>query len=305
MDKLKSLMIFMRSAQHGSFSEAARQLGMAPSAVSRAVLRLEDELGVRLLQRTTRSLTLTEAGNRFYQRCQQILNDLEEAELEVKQSQSMPIGTLRLDLSFTFGKMHIAPALLQFAAQYPQLNLNVSFNDRLLDLIEEGIDATVRIGMSSDSSLIMHYLATARYITCASPQYLAQYGTPTTPTELLQHRCVNFIYPQTRREPNWKFEQDGKAIELAVDSYLQFDNSEVILEAVIQGAGVVQLPKFIAANAVARGDLQPILQSYTTQVGLPIAVLYPQKRYLSAKVLVFVEFMTELAAALKQVDVVD
>jgi LysR family transcriptional regulator for bpeEF and oprC len=266
---------------------------------------IEDELGVRLLQRTTRSLTLTEAGNRFYQRCQQILNDLEEAELEVKQSQSMPIGTLRLDLSFTFGKMHIAPALLQFAAQYPQLNLNVSFNDRLLDLIEEGIDATVRIGMSSDSSLIMHYLATARYITCASPQYLAQYGTPTTPTELLQHRCVNFIYPQTRREPNWKFEQDGKAIELAVDSYLQFDNSEVILEAVIQGAGVVQLPKFIAANAVARGDLQPILQSYTTQVGLPIAVLYPQKRYLSAKVLVFVEFMTELAAALKQVDVVD
>ena len=305
MDKLKSLMIFMRSAQCGSFSEVARQLGMAPSAVSRAVLRLEDELGVRLLQRTTRSLTPTEDGNRFYQRCQQILHDLEEAELEVKQSQSMPSGTLRLDLSFTFGKMHIAPALLQFAAQYPDLKLNVSFNDRLLDLIEEGVDATVRIGMSSDSSLIMHHLATARYTTCASPQYLAQHGMPTTPTELLQHRCVNFIYPQTRQEPTWKFEQDGKAIDLAVDSYLRFDNSEVILEAVIQGAGVVQLPKFIAAKAVARGDLQPILQSYATQVGLPIAVLYPQKRYLSAKVRVFVEFLTELAAALKRVDVVD
>ena len=305
MDKLKSLMIFMRSAQCGSFSEVARQLGMAPSAVSRAVLRLEDELGVRLLQRTTRSLTPTEDGNRFYQRCQQILHDLEEAELEVKQSQSMPSGTLRLDLSFAFGKMHIAPALLQFAAQYPDLKLNVSFNDRLLDLIEEGVDATVRIGMSSDSSLIMHHLATARYTTCASPQYLAQHGMPTTPTELLQHRCVNFIYPQTRQEPTWKFEQDGKAIDLAVDSYLRFDNSEVILEAVIQGAGVVQLPKFIAAKAVARGDLQPILQSYATQVGLPIAVLYPQKRYLSAKVRVFVEFLTELAAALKRVDVVD
>ncbi|WP_375506302.1 LysR family transcriptional regulator [uncultured Nostoc sp.] len=305
MDKLKSLMIFMRSAQYGSFSEAARQLGMAPSAVSRAVLRLEDELGVRLLQRTTRSLTLTEDGNRFYQRTQQILNDLEEAELEVKQSQSMPMGTLRLDLSFVFGKMHIAPALLQFAAQYPKLNLNVSFNDRLIDLIEEGVDATVRIGISSDSSLIMHHLATARYITCASPQYLAQYGTPIIPTELLQHRCVNFIYPQTRREANWKFEQDGKSIHLAVDSYLRFDNSEVILEAVIQGAGVVQLPKFIAANAIARGDIQPILQAYTTQVGLPLSVLYPQKRYLSAKVRVFVEFMKELTAALKRDDVVD
>ncbi len=305
MDKLKSLMIFMRSAQFGSFSEAARQLGMAPSAVSRAVLRLEDELGVRLLQRTTRSLTLTEEGDRFNQCCQQILNDLEEAKLEVKQSQSLPTGTLRLDLSFTFGKLHIAPALLRFAAQYPKLKLNVSFNDRLIDLIEEGIDATVRIGLHSDSSLIMHHLATAHYITCASPQYLAQYGTPTTPTELLQHRCVNFIYPQTRREPDWKFEQDGKAIDLAVDSYLRFDNSEVILEAVIQGAGVVQLPKFIAANAIGRGDLQPILQAYAPQVGLPIAVLYPQKRYLSAKVRVFVEFMTELAAALKQIDVVD
>jgi LysR family transcriptional regulator, regulator for bpeEF and oprC len=305
MDKLKSLMIFMRSAQCGSFSEAARQLGMAPSAVSRAVLRLEDDLGARLLQRTTRSLTLTEDGDRFYQRAQQILNDLEEAELEVKQSQSSPTGTLRIDLSFTFGKLHIAPALLQFATQYPELKLNVSFNDRLLDLIEEGIDATVRIGTPIDSSLIMQHLATARYVTCASPQYLAQKGTPTTPTELWQHRCVNFIFSQSRQEHKWKFEQNGKVIDLSVDSYLRFDNSEVILEAVIQGAGVVQLPKFIAANAIARGDLQPILQSYAPQVGLPIAVLYPQKRYLSAKVRVFVEFMKELTAALKRADVVD
>jgi LysR family transcriptional regulator for bpeEF and oprC len=305
MDKLKSLMIFMRSAQCGSFSEAARQLGIAPSAVSRAVLRLEDELGVRLLGRTTRSLTLTEDGDRFYQRCQQIINDLAEAELEVKKSQSIPIGTLRIDLSNTFGKIHIAPALLQFAAQYPELKLNVSFNDRAIDLIEEGIDATVRIGISNDSSLIMHYLATTRYITCASPTYLAQYGTPTKPTELLQHQCVNFIFPQTGREYIWKFEQNGKLLDLTVDSYLRFDNSEVILEAVIQGAGVVQLPKFIAAKAITRGNLQPILQSYTPQVGLPIAVLYPQKRYLSAKVRVFVEFMTKLAAALKQAGIVD
>lgn len=305
MDKLKSMTIFMRSAQSGSFSEAARQLGMAPSAVSRAVLRLEDELGVRLLQRTTRSLTLTEAGDRFYQRAQQILNDLEEAELEVKRSQSMPIGTLRLDLSFAFGKLHIAPALLRFAAQYPELKLNVSFNDRLIDLTEEGIDATVRVGLSSDSSLIMHHLATAHYLTCASPQYLAQYGTPTKPTDLLQHRCVNFIFPQTGREPEWKFEQDGKALDFAVDSYLQFNNSEVILEAVIQGAGISQLPKFIAASAISQGDLQPVLQSYATRSGLPLAVLYPQKRYLSAKVRVFVEFMKELTADLKRADVVD
>ncbi len=305
MDKLKSLTIFISSARCGSFSEAARRLGIAPSAVSRAVMRLENDLGVRLLQRTTRSLTLTEDGSRFYQRCQQILNDLEEAELEVKRSQAIPIGTLRLDLSFTFGKMHIAPALLEFATQYPELNLNVSFNNRLVDLIEEGIDATVRIGMIGDSRLIMHHLATARLVTCATPQYLAQYGTPTTPTELLQHRCVNFIFSQTGREPTWRFEQDGKSTDLSVDSYLRFNDSEVILAEVIQGAGVVQLPKFIAAQAIALGDLQPILQAYEPQVGLPIVVLYPQKRYLSAKVRVFVEFMKELTATLKQVDVVD
>jgi LysR family transcriptional regulator for bpeEF and oprC len=305
MDKLKSLMIFMRSAQHRSFSEAARQLGMSPSAVSRAVVRLENELGLRLLQRTTRSLTLTEDGSRYYERCQQILSQLEEAELELKRAQFTPTGTLRLDLTFAFGKMHIAPALPRFAAQYPELKLNVSFGDRLIDLIEEGIDATVRIGTSCDNRLIMHTLATERYTTCASPRYLAQYGTPKTLAELEQHRCINFIYPQTRREYSWKFEQDGKSSDLPVNSYLQFDNAEVILDAAVQGAGVVQLPKFMVANAIAIGDLHPILQGYTPQVGLPIAVVYPQKRHLSAKVRAFVEFMAELATVLKRLDVVN
>lgn len=305
MDKLKSLTIFMRSAQCGSFSEAARQLGMAPSAVSRAVLRLEEELGVRLLQRTTRSLTLSEDGDRFYQRTQQILSDLEEAELEVKQSKSSPTGTLRLDLSSTFGNLYIAPALLQFVEQYPGLKLNVSFNDQLVDLVNEGIDAAVRIGEPSDSSLIMRHLAVARYVTCAAPGYLARYGTPTTPAELSHHRCVNFIFPQTRQEYSWKFEQAGSAVEVTIDSYLYFDNSVAILEAIIQDAGVIQLPKFVVAEAITKGQVQPILQSYAPQASLPIAVLYPQKRYLSAKVRLFVEWMTALTEQLKQTDVVD
>ena len=305
MDKLKSLTIFMRSAQCGSFSEAARQLGMAPSAVGRAVLRLEEELGVRLLQRTTRSLTLSEDGNRFYQRTQQILSDLEEAELEVKQSKSMPTGTLRLDLSSTFGNLHIAPALLQFVEQYPELKLNVSFNDQLVDLVDEGIDAAVRIGEPSDSSLIMRRLAVTRYVTCAAPGYLARYGTPTTPAELSYHRCVNFIFPQTRQEYSWKFEQAGSAVEATINSYLCFDNSAAILEAIIRDAGVIQLPKFIVAEAISKGKIQPILQAYAPQSSLPITVLYPQKRYLSAKVRLFVEWMTALAERLKQTGVVD
>jgi LysR family transcriptional regulator for bpeEF and oprC len=303
MDKLKSLMIFMRSAQHRSFSEAARQLGMSPSAVSRAVLRLEDDLGIRLLQRTTRSLTLTEDGNRFYDRCQQILDELEEAELDLKQSQSKPTGTLRIDLSTALGKMHIAPVLPRFAAQYPDLTLNVSFGDRFTDLIEEGIDATVRVGLGIDSRLIMRSLAIMNFVTCASPKYLARAGTPTMPADLENHACVSFIYPQTRREFEWKFEQNGKPLNLK--SHLQFDDAEAILDAAIQGAGVVQLPNYIVAGAIARGELQPILQDFTAQVGLPIAVVYPQKRHLSAKVRVFVEFMAELMTALKRVGIVD
>jgi LysR family transcriptional regulator, regulator for bpeEF and oprC len=228
---------------------------------------------------------------------------LEEAELEIKQSQSQPTGTLRLDLSTALGKLHIAPVLPRFAAQYPALKLNVSFSDRFTDLIEEGIDATVRVGMGSDSRLIMQNLATMHFVTCASPKYLAQAGTPQTPTDLEDHACVSFIYPQTRREFEWKFDQNGKPLSLK--SHLQFDDAEVVLTAAIQDAGVVQLPKYIVAGAIAHGELQPILQNFTTQVGLPIAVVYPQKRHLSAKVRVFVEFMTELMTALKRVGVVD
>lgn len=305
MDKLKSLVIFIRSAQHHSFSEAARQLSMSPSAVSRAVLRLEDDLGIRLLQRTTRSLTLTEDGNRFYDRCQQILNELEEAELEIKQSQSRPTGTLRLDLSTALGKLHIAPALPRFAAQYPDLHLNVSFSDRLIDLIEEGVDATVRVGTGSDSRLIMRPLATMRFITCASPHYLTLHGAPSTPADLKHHRCVNFIYPQTRREFEWRFEQNGQPLNLSVKSSLQFDDAEAVVNAAAQGAGIMQMPKYIAAAAIARGELQPILPDYTSRAGLPIAVIYPQKRHLSIKVRVFVDYMTELMAGLKQTGTVD
>ncbi|WP_310417920.1 LysR family transcriptional regulator [Chamaesiphon sp. OTE_8_metabat_110] len=207
MDKLKSLIIFLRSAQYQSFSEAARQLSMSPSAVSRAVARLEDDLGIRLLQRTTRSLTLTEDGTIFYRRCQQILDDLEAIELEVKQSQSQPKGTLRLNFSIALGKMYIAPRLATLADLYPDLIFNVSFSDRMSDLIEEGIDATVRVGLGSDSRLAMQVLGTAYPITCAAPSYLERAGIPNSPAAIDEHRCVNFVLPQLGREISWKFEQ--------------------------------------------------------------------------------------------------
>jgi LysR family transcriptional regulator, regulator for bpeEF and oprC len=305
VDKLKSLMIFIRAAQHQSFSEAARQLSMSPSAVSRAVGRLEDNLGIRLLQRTTRSLTLTEDGAMFYQRCQQILDDLEAIELEVKQSRSQPKGTLRLNFSVAFGKMYIVPQLVQLAAEYPDLVFNVSFSDRLTDMTEEGIDATIRVGTGSDSRLVMQALGTAYSVTCAAPSYFQQAGMPETPQAIARHRCINFVLPQTGREISWKFEQAGESILLPVPSYLQFDYAEALLEAAISGAGIIQAPKYIVAEAIRQKKLQPILTNYASTEGTIIAVIYPQKKYLSAKVRVFINFMTALMTNLKQAGIVD
>jgi LysR family transcriptional regulator, regulator for bpeEF and oprC len=305
MDKLKSLLIFIRSAQHRSFSEAARQLSMSPSAVSRAVSRLEADLGSRLFQRTTRSLTLTEEGAKFYGRCQQILTELEEAEAEIKQAQSSPTGTLRLNFSIALGKKYIAPKLPDFVAQYPDLKLEVFLSDRLTDLVESGIDATVRVGMGSDSSLILQPLATFSLITCAAPNYLKLAGIPKTPNDLANHLCINFIYPQTGKEFTWKFNQNGQEVAFPISSYLQFDYAEAILEAGVNNGGIIQAPQYIVANAIAHGKLQPILTDYQSQLSTLIAVLYPQKQFLSAKVRVFVEFMTELMTDLKGAGVVN
>jgi LysR family transcriptional regulator, regulator for bpeEF and oprC len=305
MDKLKSLMIFLRSAQLQSFSEAARQLSMSPSAVSRAVARLEEDLGIRLLQRTTRSLTLTEDGAKFYQRCQQIVDELEAVELEVKQSQSKPKGTLRLNFSVALGKMYIAPRLAELAQQYPDLVFNVSFSDRMSDIIEEGIDATVRVGTGSDRRWAMQVLGKTYPVTCAAPNYLKQAGIPQTPEAIADHRCVNFILPQSGREISWKFEQNGAAILLPIASYLQFDYAEALLMAAIGGAGIIQAPKYIVAEAIAQGKLQPILMDYATKEATTIAIVYPQKKYLSAKVRVFIEFMTALMADLRREGIVD
>ncbi len=305
MDKLKSLVIFMRAAQYQSFSEAARQLSMSPSAVSRAVARLEDELGIRLLQRTTRSLMLTEDGAKYFTRTQQILDDLEAAELEVKQSQVMPTGVLRLNLSIALGKMYIAPRLPDLALRYPDLKLNVSFSDLISDIIDQGIDATVRVGSSNDSGLMMKSVAKSCLVTCAAPSYLQQVGIPQTPEEIVHHRCVNFVLPQTRREIEWNFDRSGEEISLPISSYLQLDYAEALLEAAVRGAGLIQAPKYIVARAIDRGELQPILTDYASRSVKPIVVVYPQKRHLSAKVRVFLEFMTELMTQLRSIGVVD
>lgn len=304
MDKLNSINLFVQAARYRSFSEVARQRGMSPSSVSRAISQLEESLGTRLFNRTTRKITLTEEGLAFYERCDRILAELEEAELELSRLRSHPEGTLRLDLNMSLGRLHIVPALPQLLKSYRDLKLDVSLNDRTVNLVESEIDAVVRVGSIPDSSLMMRRLATVRYVVCAAPEYLNRYGIPQTPQDLLQHNCLNFIYPQTRRVFEWIFCVREQTLRLPVKGNLNLDHAEAHVEAAIAGIGIIQELKFIVAPAITQGKLVPILEAYVPE-GEPITVLYTQKRYLSAKVRVFLDFMQELMAKLKDNDIVE
>jgi len=304
MDQLTSLVFFTRAAQHQSFSVAARQLGTSPSSVSRAVQQLEERLGTRLLNRTTRRISLTEDGRIFYESCQQILNQLEEAELALSKARSTPTGTLRLDLTVAFGRLYIAPALPKFAAQYPDLKFEVSFNDRYTDLIEEGLDASVRVGSSPDSQLIIQPLATSRFVVCAAPDYFERHGEPKTLDELQHHQCLNFLVQRTGRARDWLFQQDGQIVQIPVAGRFYFNHPEALLEMAIAGGGLIQLTNFLVRPAIARGNLKAVLEPFAAP-GSPIAVLYPQKRHVSAKVRAFVDFMRELMKQLRQRDIVE
>jgi LysR family transcriptional regulator, regulator for bpeEF and oprC len=304
MDKFKSIEIFIQTVQHRSFSGAARQLGMSPSGVSKAIVHLEEELGVRLLNRTTRSVTPTGEGNIYYERCQQLFNALSETELELSKSQVTPTGTLRIGLVSALGRMHIIPAMTKFADQYPELNIDISLSDRRVDIIESGIDAVVRVGMNADSTLIMLPLATARAIVCASPEYIRHHGIPQTPEDLLNHECINHAAPHTGRVREWTFARNGQEFSLAVRGRWQIDWAEAAIEAAIAGAGFIQFYNFVVGNAISQGLLVPVLEDYAPP-GVPITILYAQKQFLPAKVGAFVEFMKLLMLSLKRNQIVD
>ncbi|MEL6321769.1 MAG: LysR family transcriptional regulator [Cyanobacteria bacterium J06626_14] len=298
MDRFNDLTLFIQVAQVLSFSEASRQLGMSPSGVSRAIQRLEARLDVRLFQRTTRSLSLTPDGRVYFERGLQILEDLDNVELQLMQTQSQPKGVLRLDLSAAFGRLHVAPALARFTDQYPDLVVKVSLGDRLIDLNEEGIDVSVRVGDSPDSRLIVYPLARAPFIVCAAPEYLDQRGEPHTIEELEHHNCINFILPQTGRAFAWIFQRNDTQVEQAVAGNLSSDSTEAVLASAIAGAGIIQVHDYIAGPSIQQGRLVPLLEDYKAE-GKPLTIVYPQKRHLSAKVRVFIEFMKVLVSDLK------
>jgi len=293
MEDLSAITAFVRVVEARSFAAAAQQLGMTPSGVSRAVSRLESRIGVRLLFRSTRALRTTDDGESFYQRCKDILADLGEAVESLGYARIKPRGKLRVAVNVSIGRTALIPNLASFEARCPDVRLELAMSDRNIGLIEEGIDCAIRMGELEDSNLVARKLGYFNNVLCASPQYLARHGTPTTIDELRQHRCINYVYPTSGRPYQWQFDTPDGRMALDVDAHLLINDGESVIQAAIAGLGIIQAPHWLLACALGSGQLQVIMQD-TISIGSPVWIVYPQKKHLSARVQAFIEWVQEL-----------
>jgi len=291
MDRLLGMEIFLKVAQLGSLSGAAAQLSMSKSTVSKHIAALENHLGVRLLNRSTRQLSLTEQGELYRERCLAIVQEIEATELTMTQFTSEPRGKLKVNAPMTFGILHVSPLIPGFLERYPEVEIELSLNDRRVDLIEEGYDLAIRIGELDDSSLIGRRLAAACHVCAASPGYLERHGAPATPRDLERHNCLRYAY---RRNPNaWEFIHDGEVERVRVSGSFTANNGEALREAAAGGLGICYQPVFIVAGAIKRGELVPILTDYRTPE-IVIHAVYPHQRHVAPKLRAFIDFLARV-----------
>lgn len=294
MDRLEAMNLFARVAERGSFAAVAAQIGVARSVVTRQIAALETHLGVKLMARSTRRLTLTVAGAAYLEQCRVILNLVEAAETGVAEHRLTPRGHLRLGLPLIFGLKRLLPLLLDFAERYPEISLDMDYTDRRLNLIEEGFDLSVRITDHLEPTDIARKLGTCRLCVVASPEYLARHGRPAHPAELKHHECLN--YTGVPNNSTWLLQVDGRPAPVAVRSRLSANNGEALMAAVAAGMGIALQPDFIIAPFLAAGTVEAILESFAPPP-LGIHVLLPSNRYLPYRVRVFIDF---LAARLRE-----
>ncbi len=291
MDSLSDIAVFVQVVDSGSFTAAADHLDLSKSVVSKYVTRLKDRLGARLLNRSTRRLSLTEVGQVFYDRGQRGLQEIEEAESEVSRLQGAPRGTLRLNTPMSFGILHIAPALPDFLAKYPDLTVDMDLDDRKVDLVEEGFDLAVRISELPDSSLVARRVGPCRHVVCAAPEYLQRHSKPRTPEDLREHNIISYKYQESANE--WHFlAPDGKHVSVPVSGSMQMNNSLALREALLRGIGIARTPTFVVGPDIRAGRLQSVLSNYQS-LEVHIYIVYPQRRHLSPKVRAFVDFMVK------------
>lgn len=293
MEDFSAISTFVRVVEAKSFAAAASQLGMTPSGVSRAVSRLETQLGARLLFRSTRSLRLTDDGAAFHARCKEILADLSEATEALGHARSHPVGKLRVAVHSAIGRSALIPNLAAFEARYPDIRLELTMCDYHFDLNEEGYDCAIRMGELADSNLIARKLGYFNNVLCASPEYLRKYGAPQNIEELKQHRAINYVYPTTGKPYQWQFDTPGGRVALDIDAHMLINDGESVIQAAVAGLGIIQIPHCLAASALAKGQLE-IVMADTTSTGSPVWIVYPQKRHLSARVQAFIGWTHEL-----------
>ena len=288
MDKLTSMRVFAAVARLGSFSAAAEELGISRAMASKYMNHLEESLGVRLLNRTTRQLSLTEAGLAYRERITNILSDIEETELAVTQLQTEPRGTLKIMAPPSFGSFHLARAFSAYKERYPDMVIEMTLTDREPDLLEEGMDLAIWLGELNDSSLIARKLASTRTVVCGSPGYFTRHGIPQTPGDLIKYNCLTL----SQRSPlaEWKFVIDGKTTIMHPDGNLRANTADPLRIAAIEGCGLVQLPTYIIGLDIKAGSLQPVLEAFEPGE-IPIYAVYSHRKHLSTKIRTFIEFI--------------
>lgn len=284
--------IFVHVVESGSFIRAAEQLQMHRPAVSKALQQLEEALGVKLLHRTTRRLSLTSEGEAFYQRAKVLLGEMADLMATYSSTQSVS-GSLRLDFPLTLAHSLLIPALSEFRERYPGIEIILTSSDRRIDLIAEGIDCVVRLGELEDSSFIARRIGEVAMVTCAAPSYLAKYGAPLTLDDLAQHKAVNFFSDRSREVMTWKFIVNGEIIAKRVDSALRVDNSDIFLTSGLAGLGLIQGVDSALRPYIESGALVPVLPDYAC-APKAVSVLYPDKRNLAPRVRVFIDWFSEL-----------
>jgi DNA-binding transcriptional LysR family regulator len=303
LDSLTGLIAFARTASLGSYTSAARSLGVSPSAVSKSVQRLEEHLKIRLFTRTTRSLTLTPEGRDLQERASRLLQEVEQIEQAAASARAEPAGLLRVTAPLPVGTHILAPALPRFRERYPKVAIDLRMGDRYTDLVEEGIDVALRVGAQGDSRLISRQLAPHRLCAFAAPTYLARHGTPRSIDDLLQHECVNFRYQSSGQVLRWPFQVGDRLVEMAPNAGIIIDATDGVLAAVVAGGGIGIAPTYAAAHYVARGMLMPILPDLAVD-RFTITALWPESRRGSPTVKAFISFLREIFPAPTPWDVI-
>lgn len=292
---LDSMKVFVQVVELRSFTKAADALQLHRPAVTRAIQQIEADLGVKLLHRTTRSLSLTAEGEVFYQRARLLLLEVSDLMASFSPTQP-PRGRLRIDAPLALTHGILVPALADFQSLYPEIEMVLTASDRKADLVAEGIDCAIRLGELDDSSFISRRLGRVRMATCAAPSYLEKYGTPLTPDDLIHHKAVNFFSEHSREVMAWNFVVDGETVARRPASSMLVNNSDVLLSCGLAGLGMLHALRTALEPSIATGRLQEVLTPYAT-VTKPVSILYPDRRYLSPKVRVFIDWFSALFAS--------